>query len=315
MHVDDIPINLTEWPYPELEAQLRAKLSSLMQVVEAKNSVPLDRLEEVSIVQNLAGALAAFDAGYPSDHAAAMRDTVLGRMITTLRGDRVQAHIFLPVDAAFQLIGKDAPHYSMCVYMFIHECAHVQELDTRARSWTNDELLNPPLAQPIALTHQIVWNEYATCRLSAFTGLERIDDFKEMLCQSVEALQSSRSAPRAAFAPTQEGRTRALDLALNLSLPVLQAYAYLFGHCRGAGVSFADSIPQNFATLLSEQPMRDAFSVLEQELDSLWDSRNHWPGYNAFVPLVRANCVLIKVLTGILMTPVLHRQVGVALAT
>jgi hypothetical protein len=314
MNLHDVPINLSEWPYTEFDVQLQAKLRSLMQVVETKNSISLDRLEGISVVENLTGALAAFEAGYPSDNAAAMRDTVLGRMITTQRGDRVQGHIFFPIDAAFQLVGINAPHYSMCVYMFIHECAHVQELDTRARSWTNDELLNPPLAQPIALTHQIVWNEYAACRLSAFSGLERIEDFKEMLRQSVEALQTSRSEPRSAFAPTQEGRTRALTLALNLSLPVLQAYAYLFGHCRGAKVSFADSIPENFVTLLIEQPMRDAFSVLEQELDSLWDSRNHWPGYDAFLPLARSNCVLIKVLTGILMTPAPQRQMGVALA-
>jgi len=313
MHANNVPINLAEWPYPELEGQLREKLRSLMQIVEEKNSRPLDRLEGVSVVESLTGALAAFDAGYPSDHAAAMRDTVLGRMITTLRGDRVQGHIFFPIDAALQLVGKDAPHYRMCAYMFIHECTHVQELDTRARSWTNDELLNPPLAQPIALTHQIVWNEYAACRLSAFSGLERIEDFREMLRQGVEALQSSRSEPRASFAPTQEGRTRALGQALDLSLPVLQAYAYLLGHCRGAKLSFADSIPENFDTLISELPVSDAFSALEKELDALWDGRDHWPGYDAFIPLVRANCILIKALTGILMMPGIHRQLGVSL--
>ena len=148
MHVNEIPLNLAEWPYPELEAQLRAKLRSLMQVVETRNSISLDRLEGVSVVESLTSALAVFDAGYPSDHAAAMRDTVLGRMITTQRGDRVQGHIFFPIDAALQLVSKDAPRYTMCAYMFLHECAHVQELDMRARSWTNDELLNPPLAQP-----------------------------------------------------------------------------------------------------------------------------------------------------------------------
>lgn len=315
MHADDVPINLSEWPYPELEAQLRDKLRSLMQVVEEKNSIPLDRLEEISVVESLSGALAAFDAGYPSDHAAAMRDTVLGRMITTLRGDRVQGHIFFPVDAALQLVGKDAPNYGMCAYMFIHECTHVQELEMRARSWTNDELLNPPQAQPIALTHRIVWNEYAACRLSAFSGLQRIEDFRDLLRQSVEALQASRNEPRAIFAPTKEGRTRALSLALNLSLPTLQAYAYLLGHCRGAQLSFADSIPENFATLLGETSVRDAFSVLEQELESLWDDSDHWPGYDAFIPLVRANCISIKALTGILMTPGLFREMGVSLAT
>jgi hypothetical protein len=285
-----------------------------MDKVEKANSISLNRLEGVSIVGNLTAALAKFDAGYPSDHSAAMRDTVLGRMITTKRGDRVQGHVFFPVSAALQIADEGAPQHVLCSYMFSHECAHVQDLEKRAQSLTNDDLLTPPLAQPVALTHQIAWNEYAACRLSAFSDPDRSDDYKEMLRHSVEKYVASRHKPHEAFEPSQAGRIAALDLALEITLPVLQAFAYLLGHCRGIDAPLSSLLPENYLVLASEHSIGDAFAKVESQLDAMWESRVSWQGYNAFTDLVIANCTLIKVLTGVVMIPGRNRQMGVALA-
>lgn len=313
MHSKNVPLNLAEWPYPALEAQLRENLRSLMLAIEATNSISLERLEGVSVVENLTSALKSFDAGYPSDHAAAMRDTVMGRMIMTKRGDSVQGHIFFPGDAALQLANKDAPYHQLCAYMFTHECAHVQDLETRAKLLTTEELLNPPLAQPIALSLQIVWNEYAACRLSAYSAPGQNEEFKVLLQESVTALTLSVDEPKNAFAPTLDGRTRSLHLALNLALPVLQAFAYLLGHCRGTSANFAELVPQNYVLLTSNQRIADAFSNVERHLDLLWQSRSQWKGFEAFENLATAICFLIKVLTGIVIKRGPNRQMSVGL--
>jgi len=87
--------DLVQWPYPELVKQLQQNILNLLETVQARNGISLERLEGVTIVPNLIEALRTFDAGYPSDHAAAMRDAVMGRMITALRDGRVQGHVFL----------------------------------------------------------------------------------------------------------------------------------------------------------------------------------------------------------------------------
>ena len=120
--------DLVQWPYPELVKQLQQNILNLLETVQARNGISLERLEGVTIVPNLIEALRTFDAGYPSDHAAAMRDAVMGRMITALRDGRVQGHVFLPIDVAFQIALEGAPARRTCEYMLVHECTHVQDL-------------------------------------------------------------------------------------------------------------------------------------------------------------------------------------------
>ena len=308
-----VPIKLEEWPYSRLEEPLRERLRLLMQEVGTTNSISLDRLEGVSVVEDLTKALETFDAGYPSDRAAAMRDTVMGRMIMTKRGDRVQAHIFFPVDAALQIADQDAPHHRQCAYMFAHECAHVQDLDTRAKSLNTNELLNPPVAQPISLSIQIAWNEYAACRLSAFCDPNQSEDFKELLRQSTQSLIELADEPRAAFAAAPEARAHALTIALDLVLPVLQAFSYLLGHCRGTSSTFSDWVPENYVALITSPQTAAAFSNVERELDLLWQTRDCWQNHSAFHDLADAICYLIAVLTGIVMKPESNGQLAVAL--
>jgi hypothetical protein len=263
--------------------------------------------------EDLAVALGNFDAGYPSDHAAAMRETVLGRMITTLRDGVIKGHVFFPVDAALQIARPNAPHHAMCTYMFVHECAHVQDLSTRGQCM-HEGILNPPLAQPLAISLQITWNEYAACRLAAFSCPEQVGDFKELLRQNVATLIDSRDEVRSAFEPTIEGRQLALTMALNLVLPVLQSFCYLLGHCRGTGVSLAGNVPESFASLMKHQPTNEAFDGLEHQLDLLWDSRDAWRSFSVFDDLITTICGLIRVLTGLVIARRDGRSMAVALA-
>ena len=128
MSSDAVPLHLAEWPYKNQEGALRERLQALLRSAQEEGNFDLSRLEGVTVAENLAVALRTFDAGYESDHSAAMRETVVGRMITTLRDGKIQAHIFLPVDAALQLLDPRAPLHRTCTYVFVHECAHVHDL-------------------------------------------------------------------------------------------------------------------------------------------------------------------------------------------
>jgi len=303
--------DLVQWPYPELVKQLQQNILNLLETVQARNGISLERLEGVTIVPNLIEALRTFDAGYPSDHAAAMRDAVMGRMITALRDGRVQGHVFLPIDVAFQIALEGAPARRTCEYMLVHECTHVQDLEMRAQALSSSEILTPPLAQPIALCLQIVWNEYAASRLSGYVHPGQLADYQELLRQSTATLISSRKDLRSLWAPTPEGRSTALTAALNLALPVLQAFAYLFGHCRGIDAQFAENVPENFTVLTAASSIRDGFSALEEQLDSLWDRRNAWRGFIEFEQLANLTCDLIRLLTGVVMAPQANRGIAV----
>jgi hypothetical protein len=303
--------DLVQWPYPELVKPLQQNILDLLETVQDRNGICLDRLEGVTIAPNLIEALRTFDAGYPGDNAAAMRDTVKGRMITTLRDGRVQGHIFLPIDVAFQIALEDAPDRHTCEYTLVHECAHVQDLEMRAQALSNSELLGPPLAQPIALCLQIVWNEYAASTLSGYVHRDQLADYQELLRQSTETLIFSRTAPRSLWAPTLEGRSAALTGALNLALPVLQSFAYLLGHCRGIEAQLEENVPENFTVLTAVSPMRDGFRALEEQLDSLWARRRAWSGFGEFAQLASLNCDLIRFLTGVAMAPQANRSLAV----
>lgn len=314
MSTDTVPFHLLQWPHPELVKPLQENLASLLDEIQTRNAISLERIEGVSIVEDLSKAIRDFDTGYAGNQEAAMRDAVLGRMITTVRNGVVMGHVFINFDVAFQIAKKDAPLRRLCVYTFVHECAHVQDLHTRAQSLSTADLLQLPIAQPIGLALQIAWNEYAASRLSAFSFPEQASDYKALLQQAITALLASRSQVRKVFAPTDEGRQAALTTALSLAVPVLQAFAYLLGHCRGIGADVGANIPETFVKWTAEQSTGDVFTGLEEQLDALWSTREAWPGFAAYDSLVVAICRIIQETTGLKIVPYPGGQMGIGLS-
>jgi hypothetical protein len=92
MPSETVPVQLDEWPY-EKDA-LRERLLTLLESVHSEGKLNLSRLKWVTVPGNLRGALRTFNARYESDHAAAMRESVAGRRITTLRVGRSEITSF-----------------------------------------------------------------------------------------------------------------------------------------------------------------------------------------------------------------------------
>jgi hypothetical protein len=300
MSSDAVPLHLAEWPYKSQEGALRERLQALFLSVQEEGNFDLSRLEGVTVAENLTAALRAFDAGYESDHSAAMRETVVGRMITTLRDGKIQGHIFLPVDAALQLLDPRAPLHRSCTYVFVHECAHVHDLAQSAAAIPG-EILSQPLSPPLSICLKISWNEYAACRLAAYSYPDQIEDMRESLRQAIEAIADARLMTRAVFAPNGEGRQRGLTTALNAATPLLQAFSCLLGHCRGLNCPLSNSLPENRIKLEQDAEIAKALQRLEQELDALWSSYGAWSGFGVFDGLIAAICDVVKATTGLVM--------------
>jgi hypothetical protein len=312
MDTPEIVVNLAEWPYKERADELRERVVALLADVSSKGRLNMSRLEGISVVESLNTALRSFDAGYPGDHSAAMRETVMGRMITTFRDSEIRGHIFLPVDVALQLINTDAPHRDFCTYAFVHECAHLHDLDQWARAFGTD-ILRPPLAQPLFLSLQVCWNEYAACRLAAYSYPGQTEDMRAALHSAIEKLGDARSRTNAAFAPTDEGRQSGLTAALNDALPYLQAFSYLLGHCKGLGIPFAQNVPENYFHIQNDPRLQTALQRIELQLDALWAIYGEWSSFEALTALVQAICEFVMASTGLVMRPAPDRGMQVAL--
>lgn len=300
MSTEPIPLDLTEWPYPDQADAMRQRLKRVLQGVQEEGQLSLARLEGITVVENLAAALGAFDAGHDSDHAATMRDTVVGRMIMTRRDGEIRGHIFFPIDAALQILHADAPLHHSCTYMLVHECAHVHDLERRVTAMPA-EVLSPPLSQPLSLCLQITWNEYAACRLAAYSYPDQMADMKESLRIAIAGLRNARLKTRDSFAPTEEGRQKALTTGLNAAAPFLQAFSYLLGHCRGLSRSLFENVPDNYRSLEEDAKIADALRGLEQALDALWDAYGVWQNFQIFDELLQVICRVVRVTTGLVM--------------
>jgi hypothetical protein len=298
MPSETVPVHLDEWPY-EKDA-LRERLLTLLERAQSEGKLNLSRLEGVTVPENLIGALRTFNAGYESDHAAAMRESVAGRMITTLRSGEIRGHIFFPVDAALQLFDPRAPLHRSYTYMFVHECAHVHDLDRRVAAMPG-EIIEQPLAQPLSICLQVSWNEYAACRLAAYGFADLMETMRAVLRQAIEGLRNARSETEAAFAPTDKGRQNGITTALNAVAPLLQGFSYLLGHCRGLDQPLLQNVPENYGFLDGNAGVAETLRRLEQEFDALWRNCAAWSGFHVFDELIEAICALVKTTTGLHM--------------
>ena len=312
MSREPIPLHLAEWPYPHQKDALSARLQMLLQSVQEEGDFSLARLEGVTVTENLTTALGAFDAGYESDHSAAMRETVVGRMITTLRGGAIGGHIFFPVDAALQILDREAPLHHTSTYMFVHECAHVHDLEQRAVALPG-EILHQPLSRPLALCLQISWNEYAACRLAAYSYPDQVHDLKACLRQAIVGLADARLRTKDAFAPTEQGRQNALTVGLNAALPLLQSFSYLLGHCRGLHWPLLQNVPENYRLLEQSPEIAEALRSVEQELDTLWAGYGAWSTFQVFDGLIPAICDVVRATTGLVLKRGEGQLMGVGL--
>ena len=296
-----IALHLAEWPYPSQEGALRRHLRMQLDSVQEEGHLSLARLEGVTVAENLTAALNAFDAGYDCDHAAGMRDVVVGRMITTLRDGGIRGHIFFPVDTALQMLLADAPLHHSCTYMFVHECAHVHDLERRAVAMPG-EVLSQPLSRPLSRCLQVSWNEYAACRLAAYSYPDQVEDMKTSLRTAIAGVADARITTRNAFVATNQGRQNALTTALNAAVPLLQAFSSLLGHCRGSGWPLVQNVPESYRSLEQDLQIADALRRLERELDALWDGSGAWQNFRVFDALIAAVCDVVRATTGIVMT-------------
>ena len=304
-----IVFSLEEWPYDRVA--LRERLQVLLRHAEEVGKLSLALLDGITVAEDLSATLRSFDTGGLNIDGGPMRDAVAGRMITVRRRAAIWGHILFRVDAALQIFQLSAPFHRIYSYMFIHECAHVHDLEARIKAITARVALEPQLSPPLFRCIEVSWNEYAACRLAAFSYPQQITEFKDSLRQSIANAGNARQRTTFAFQPTEQGRQNALTIALDLALPVLQSFSYLLGHCKALGLPIAKDLPENFDSLNSD--CRYALRSTELELDKLWSGYGSWQSFDCFLALLGPICGFVEATTGIVMVPAPAGQMGVGL--
>lgn len=306
---EQIAFNLEQWPYDRIA--LRERLQVLLRCAEEVGNYSLTLVDGITVAEDLSATLRSFDTGGLDIDGDAVRDSVAGKMVTVRRGTAIRGHILFPVNAALQIFEPSAPLHHLCSYLFMHECAHVHDLEARIKAITARAALEPRLARPLFLCIQISWNEYAACRLAAFSYSQQIREFTEGLRKSIADAGPARQRATAAFQPTATGRQNALTIALDLALPVLQFFCYILGHCKALGLPIIENLPENFESLGSG--CRNALQSTEQELDKLWSRYGSWRSFDCFLALLGPICEFVAAATGIVMAPERAGQMAVGL--
>jgi hypothetical protein len=184
--------------------------------------------------------------------------------------------------------------------MSVHECAHVHDLDKRVTSFP-DETLEQPISSALSICLQVGWNEYAACRLAAYSFPGQVIEMREGLGQAIEGMKPAAARTAAAFASNDGGRQKGINSARDAVLPFLQKFSYLLGHCRGIGISLSQNNPQNYSLLETNTGIAEALSRLERALYALWNSYGAWAGFYVFDELIDVICELVRAVTGLWM--------------
>lgn len=129
-----------------------------------------------------------------------------------------------------------------------------------------------------------------------------------------ERLRNSYAAYR-----THLDRAKAFREIYDQAVNLLQYFSYLDGHLAGAGLVLRDAAPRAHNLIESEPVIGGVLHELQASLTGMWDTRNTWPGINAYDPLKgvvrKALCqsgATMTTISGTLCVRVLPEQWGSA---
>jgi hypothetical protein len=287
-----LPANLPleERGFPDVETAEKAGHQVCCVLHYVSRFIDLERLDGVTIAFDYDDTLAQLDRGR-SDLRPLSRtqtDQLSGVAMTpaVTRDGIVKSHIVLN---ASYMTGLDDPEGSdpwwLAVSLIAHEAGHVEEQTYRDRAFPGTILqqqYDTRLAELLAPAADVVWEEYAACRLSAIFCQSQVAAYIDGL-QNV--LQAAR--PTANEAIKRYRLHGALMQVVGEACPPLveplRLLAYLLGHLDGVGQDFAEL--QDVRTELTRTGYLGFATRLQQVLGALWEKRGAWTSRVEFEPL------------------------------
>jgi hypothetical protein len=252
-------------------------------LVELSRQLDLSLLDGVTVTWDLAAGFRSIERGMDAPDISFTDNEqfrCVAKVVPVTRNDTPKIHVVYNAPFVVSLADPDSPHHLEARQILAHECGHVAEkrlyldafpergLDRGYRDTVDALLLG---------TAEVMWSEYAACRLTAHYGdpnqLKR--RYAQSLCD-VSNVAFQKANPAIDDFRLDRNVDRLLHRAGAHICEPLRMLGYLHGHLDGT----ADSMP--IAELCPNLP--PAYSSLwdaaRKGLRQVWDTRKAWANYD-----------------------------------
>jgi hypothetical protein len=255
----------------------------------------LTRLVEVIVSYDYQGALARLERGVAtSKPLTATSDEIavgIAMAPTILREGEPRAAIVL--NAAYMIVFAQPetpdlmPVRDEMVYTLTHECAHVHDLEMRARCLPGI-ILNTTLDFRDGVLFWIAsgcWEEYIACRLSAFMGTEStLGAHEDTFCSSLDGAKNRADATIRQYRMHADVRRVTEEVSEEYRRVMIYA-AYLIGHLDGRGWTPDEHAPKAMEAIERNDYFKPFFAALQSELRAMYADYGEWKSLDVFEPL------------------------------
>jgi hypothetical protein len=279
----------------------------------------LRRLHHVIVAFDYSKALAELDRGIEANQLKATNDDIavgIAMTPTVIRKGELRSVIVLNAIYTLCFVQRDNPDLDECRdeidYTLAHECAHVHDLEIRAKCMS-EFLMRQRLTfceDTLFTTASGCWDEYIASRLSAVYAKEStLRAHKDTFCKHLD-----RARERADSAIRQ---FRSHHDLLRVTNEVSEQYrkcliyaSYLLGHVDGLERTLDDAAPEALKAIDRNQYFAPVFVKLQDELHTMYATYGTWSGLEVYEPLKRLMYALLMT-GGIVMKDLPDGQVWV----
>lgn len=253
-------------------------------------SMPLDRLDGITVASDYPAALRDLDRGFPA--AAPLEPTTedygigVSMAPSVLRDGVCKTHIVMRGYIGDSLINEDESIWRPALHLVVGQLAHA------ACTQILDESLPGVLLKRIDDRYDgflyncihSAWTGYFTSRASAAFYPEGGLPQQELLLSVLKRAQTDIPAARLAYR-FHGDIDRLLEIVMPRIADILRFSGSVLGHYDGLEKSFFDE--PALAATLDEMGLRDWLILFDSELSGLWDRRGRWSSFNEFLMLNR----------------------------
>lgn len=247
-------------------------------------NVDLSDLDGVTIAEDYHLAMTTLDRGYQTNHVlTATNDIATGVAMSprVLRDGQLKTHILLDAGTIKPLADTKDPGFAQALYVFAHECAHV-EVTARFEAAFPGQLLRRKFLFMEGLQWDVIlpaWNEYGACRKSRGIGADLTEFYEQKLLDCLEKTPAQTNAAISAYRKDLNGDQLLIEV-YRVQGDLLKFASYYLGHLAGAGESWEGRVLTN--QLLTGSWFHPYLKQLDECLASIWAGYGEWADQSEF---------------------------------
>lgn len=301
---DGAPLILQGFSESEDTERFSDALNDFLMVLSRR--LDLSLLDGVTVTWDLAAGFRSIDRG-PEAPEISFTDNeqlrCVAKVVPVLRSGVPRIHIVYNAPFVISVADPDSPYHSEARQILAHECGHVAEKKWYLDAFPErglDKGYRDTVAALLVGTAEVMWSEYAACRLTARYG--DADSLKHRYAQSlldVATVVLHKATPAINAFRLHRNVDQLLSEAGAAVCEPLRMFGYLHGHLDGTN----DATPIAELCPALPQAYVDLWETAGSALRRIWDSRNAWKGYDATFDNLRCVAEAAMNATGVYFQP------------